>query len=85
MHRLETMTQPELIRPLHQGWSFREADPALSAAGNFGATDGWLPAGVPGTVYQDLIANGRIADPFIGRNEEQVQWVAERAWLAIPM
>ena len=74
------MTRPELVRTLHKGWAFREADPAFSAAGNFSASDGWLPASVPGTVYQDLIAAGRIPDPFIGRNEEQVQWVAEKAW-----
>ncbi len=74
------MTQPELIRSLHTGWWFREADPSLSAAGDFSASDGWLPASVPGTVYQDLIAGGHITDPFIGRNEEQVQWVADKAW-----
>ena len=74
------MTPAELIRPLHAGWHFRQADPALSLAENFRAADGWTAATVPGTVYQDLIASGRIPDPFIGRNEEQVQWVAEAAW-----
>ena len=74
------MTPAELIRPLHAGWHFRQADPALGLAENFQAADGWMAATVPGTVYQDLIASGRIPDPFIGRNEEQVQWVAEAAW-----
>jgi len=35
---------------------------------------------VPGTVYRDLITGDHIADPFIGRNEQQVQWMAEKAW-----
>ncbi len=74
------MTQPELLRPLHTGWSVREADAALGDAANFQAGDGWIAATVPGTVYQDLIASGHIPDPYIGRNEQQVQWVAESAW-----
>ncbi|MDQ4075514.1 MAG: glycoside hydrolase family 2 protein [Chloroflexota bacterium] len=43
--------------------------------------DGWIPASVPGTVHQDLMAAGRIPDPFIGLNELDVQWVGERDWL----
>jgi beta-mannosidase len=77
---VSNMTRPEHVRSLHTGWSVREADPALGIAANFTATEGWWPATVPGTIYQDLIASGRIPDPYLGRNEEQVQWVAERAW-----
>src|SRR5215216_66769 len=40
----------------------------------------WLPASVPGGTYTDLLAAGRIPDPFFGENEKQVQWVAERDW-----
>ncbi len=39
-----------------------------------------FPATVPGTVHTDLLAAGRIPDPFLGVNETQVQWVAERDW-----
>ena len=74
------MTQAEVVRPLHMGWSLRAADPALGAAQNFEPRDGWLSATVPGTVYQDLIAGGRIPDPYFGRNEERVQWVADSDW-----
>ena len=74
------MTSPERKRALHAGWSVREADPALGDAANFAAADGWLGASVPGTVYQDLIACGRIPDPFVGLHEAQVQWVADAAW-----
>ena len=43
-------------------------------------TEDWLPATVPGGVHTDLLAAGRIADPFVGDNELRVQWVAEADW-----
>ncbi|MGH7600418.1 MAG: glycoside hydrolase family 2 protein, partial [bacterium] len=42
--------------------------------------DEWLPATVPGTVHTDLLAAGKIPDPFYRDNEKQVQWVAEVGW-----
>jgi beta-mannosidase len=50
-------------------WQFRQA-----------GTDAWLPATVPGAVHTDLMAAGRIPDPFTGENELQVKWVAEQNW-----
>jgi beta-mannosidase len=35
---------------------------------------------VPGDVHSALHVAGVIADPYFGRNEEVVQWVAERDW-----
>ncbi len=43
-------------------------------------TDEWLPGHVPGGVHTDLLALGRIPDPFVGDNELSVQWVAEADW-----
>lgn len=40
----------------------------------------WLPATVPGCVHTDLLALGRIPDPFYGENEKRVQWVGEKDW-----
>lgn len=40
----------------------------------------WLPATVPGTNFTDLLANGRIPDPFVADNEAKVQWVVESDW-----
>ncbi len=40
----------------------------------------WLPANVPGGVHTDLLALGRIPDPFVADNEKKVQWVAESDW-----
>ncbi len=41
----------------------------------------WLPGSVPGGVHTDLLAAGRIPDPFMGDNEKRVQWVAEADWV----
>jgi beta-mannosidase len=50
-------------------WQFREA-----------GTDEWLPAQVPGSVQTDLLALGRIPDPFVADNELRVQWITDRDW-----
>jgi beta-mannosidase len=50
-------------------WQFRQA-----------GTEEWLAATVPGGVHTDLLALGRIPDPFVGDNEKRVAWVAEADW-----
>jgi len=50
-------------------WQFRQV-----------GTEEWLPASVPGGVHTDLLALGRIPDPFVGDNERRVAWVAESDW-----
>jgi beta-mannosidase len=62
-------------------WSFKQRHPAQALADDFSTPDGWLAASVPSTIHQDLMAAGRIADPFIGLNERDVQWVGEVDWL----
>ncbi len=37
-----------------------------------------IPATVPGCVHTDLLANALIPDPYVGVNEEAVQWIGER-------
>ena len=53
-------------------WKFRDTSAAKSSA--------WLPAAVPGCVHTDLIAAGKIPDPFYGTNELDLQWIEERDW-----
>ncbi len=57
------------IQSLSGSWQFRRA-----------GTDNWLPASVPGSVHTDLRAGDCIPDPFVGDNEQRVQWVAEADW-----
>ena len=54
---------------LSSGWVFREAE-----------TGDWLPATVPGTVHTDLLANGKIEDPFYRTNEHDQQWIDKKDW-----
>jgi beta-mannosidase len=58
------------IQSLVGDWQFRQA----------GKNDAWLPATVPGGVHTDLMAAGKIPDPFVGDNEKRVQWVGESDW-----
>jgi beta-mannosidase len=57
------------IQSLTGDWQFRRAD----------STE-WLPAKVPGGVHTDLMALGKIPDPFVADNELKVLWVAETDW-----
>ncbi len=38
------------------------------------------PCPIPGDIHSALIAAGRIADPMVGTNEADVQWVHETDW-----
>jgi beta-mannosidase len=58
------------IQSLAGAWKFRQA-----------GTEEWLPACVPGDVHTDLLALGRIPDPFAADNEQRVQWIAESDWI----
>lgn len=42
--------------------------------------DEHLPATVPGTIHTDLMAAGKIADPFCDDLENTVQWIPEVGW-----
>jgi len=39
-----------------------------------------MPAVVPGRVYDALLAAERIPHPYIGTNEDSVQWVGQQTW-----
>ena len=58
------------IQSLAGAWEFRQAE-----------VEEWLPGSVPGGVHTDLLALGRIPDPFVGDNEKRVKWVAESDWV----
>ncbi len=70
---------PVETQTLDQGWSFR-LDPVDASAKTHAAEVQWRPASVPGTVQTDLLAAGRIPDPFAGTNEAQLQWIGLSDW-----
>ncbi|RFU33526.1 hypothetical protein B7463_g2820, partial [Scytalidium lignicola] len=62
-----------IVTPIDKNWTFKQADNEDSK---------FLPvAQFPTNVHLDLIANGIIPDPFIGKNELDVQWVGEAVWV----
>jgi beta-mannosidase len=44
-------------------------------------TSDWIPATVPGCIHTDLLAAGKIPDPFYRDQEKDVQWVGATDWL----
>jgi len=40
-----------------------------------------IPTGVPGSVHTDLLAAGKIPDPFFGTAENDLQWISNQDWL----
>ncbi|CZT03922.1 hypothetical protein WAI453_011028 [Rhynchosporium graminicola] len=62
------------ITPLNKNWTFKQGGDAKDSK--------FLPvAQFPTNVHLDLIANNIIADPFIGKNENDVQWIGEVPWI----
>ena len=59
--------------PVDKGWTFRQADKEDAKF--------LLVAQFPTNVHLDLIANKIIEDPFIGKNENDVQWIGEVPWV----
>ncbi|WP_216616518.1 beta-mannosidase [Marinifilum caeruleilacunae] len=59
-----------IVKDLSSDWTFSEKD-SLS----------WLPAKVPGCVHTDLLANGKIEDPFYRLNEHDLQWIDKKDWI----
>lgn len=72
---------PSRALVLEKNWRFREVEPGERpdlAAGllpEVFANDGWMPATVPGCVHSDLMAAGRIDDPFVGTREKAAWWI----------
>jgi beta-mannosidase len=71
--------KPLSVQALDQGWSFR-LDPSDAAAKARPADTAWRPATTPGVVQTDLLANHAIPDPYVGRNEAQLQWIGLAGW-----
>lgn len=64
--------EPRCVIPIDKHWQFGQADKDEST---------FLPVSqFPTNVHLDLKHHGIIADPFIGKNEADVQWVGEAKW-----
>jgi len=56
-------------KEIYENWTFSQS-----------GKNEWLPAKVPGTVHTDLLANGKIEDPFYRLNEHNLQWIDKVGW-----
>ncbi|MFI8631026.1 glycosyl hydrolase 2 galactose-binding domain-containing protein [Microbacterium sp. NPDC077663] len=63
-------------RPLHDGWTVRAA--AGPVPDDLAGVD--VDAAVPGSIHVDLLAAGRIPDPFHGNNEALLAWIGLVDW-----
>ncbi len=59
-------------------WQLRQHYPGNDQAS---LANPWIPAIVPGSVHEALIAADRLQDPFVGMNESAAQWVGESDWM----
>lgn len=66
--------------PLSSGWSFKERNLDRPLSDDGADALGWTPAQVPGCVHLDLMAAGKLPDPFVDMREKTSQWVGERDW-----
>lgn len=64
---------PRSVTPVDKNWHFKQAGRDAGA---------YLPvAQFPTQVHLDLLHHGLIPDPNVGKNELDVQWVGETAWV----
>jgi beta-mannosidase len=65
-------------------WKFQSFEDGAGIKEIFGTPNynfsEWLPATVPGNVRLDLMRNGKIDDPWYGKNNEKSQWVDKYEW-----
>lgn len=66
---------------LNGTWEFKAINKYGSIPKASRSVTRWMKATVPGTVHTDLIANGKIPDPFYRMNELSVQWVDSLQWM----
>lgn len=69
----QTNMAPRQVVAIDKKWQFKQAD-----------SDGadFLPvAQFPTNVHLDLMHHGLIPDPYIGKNELDVQWIGEKQWI----
>lgn len=65
-------------RPLHGGWTVAPAAGSPVPA-DFHVSP--VPATVPGCVHTDLLAAGRIPDPYLDDNEVALRWIGHTDWV----
>ena len=71
---------PVTTTMLDDGWQARIAPADRAALAAHPREGRPFAAQVPGSIQQDLLAAGRVPDPFKGLNEGAIQWVGGTGW-----
>ncbi|MBP1649208.1 MAG: csxA, partial [Bacteroidetes bacterium] len=66
---------------LNGHWKVKAAGSSASIPSSAAVARRWMDASVPGVIHTDLLNAGVIPDPFIGTDENLVQWVADVPWV----
>jgi beta-mannosidase len=66
---------------LSNNWEWKQRPENVEDLEALAGQEGWSSTSVPTEVFKDLLESGRIADPFLDRNEDAVQWVGEADWM----
>ena len=61
-------------------WQLCHRDAAVTASGDLGQQDKWIPAEVPCTVQWALYRAGQLPHPYQHLNSQQYSWVDEKVW-----
>ncbi|KAJ7775670.1 glycoside hydrolase [Mycena maculata] len=60
-------------------WSWKQRSPTVSVLDEL---DGWNAAqAYPSEIHVELLKSGAIPDPYLGFNENKVQWIGKAEWL----
>lgn len=71
---------PVTTMMLNDGWQARIAPADKGALAAHPRESRPFAAHVPGSIQQDLLAAGRVPEPFKGLNEGAIQWVGSTGW-----
>ena len=66
----QALENTRVMREISQNWSYAQVNGELKGK-----------ATVPGTIHTDLLAEGKIKDPFYRTNEKDLQWIDKEDWV----
>ncbi|KAJ7166082.1 glycoside hydrolase [Mycena filopes] len=65
---------------LNTDWSWKQREPAVGSV--LEEVEGWKAAqAYPSEIHVELLKSGAIPDPYLGFNENKVQWIGKAEWL----
>ncbi|KAF7333055.1 hypothetical protein MVEN_02412100 [Mycena venus] len=67
---------------LKSNWSWKQREPSVESVLDEVDTSGWKTAqAYPSEIHVELLKSGLIPDPYLGFNENKVQWIGKVEWL----